>query len=112
MTGANEVAAIKLAQAYGVAKHLVINDDPGPFRHVWEWFIALHHRRRFDGATGLSQPINWLEIKAWADVTATTLATHEIRLIEALDDMFIAEERKHRAQSEKQRQAKAKGRKR
>lgn len=77
---------------------------------MWEWFLSLHRRRKFDGASGLSQPLGWPELKAWSELTETPLATHEIRLIETLDDFFIAEERKHRARVEKQHRMKSKGR--
>lgn len=83
-------------------------EEPGPFGHVWEWFIQLHSRRPIDGAAGLSQPIGWQDIKAWSDVTETPLATHELRLLTALDNFFIGEERKARSAAEKQAAQKSK----
>ena len=94
-----------MAARYGLIDNEKKGDvDPGPFSHVWEWFIALHRRREFDGAAGVSLPITWQAIKAWSEVTETPLATHEIRLLCDIDDMFVTEERRHRA-----RQAKNKG---
>lgn len=66
--------------------------------------MALHRQRRFDGAAGVSQPLSWADIHAWSEVTETPLATHEIRLLTAMDDIFIREERKHRAQQNKTKQ--------
>lgn len=75
---------------------------------MWGWFIDLHARRNFDGSTGLSQPIGWTDIKAWSDVTETPLATHETRLLVAIDNLFLNEERKARSAAEKQHAQKAK----
>lgn len=97
----NEIAARKLAAQYGFGSLDDIPDDPGPYGHVWTWFLDLHARRKFDGAAGLSQPIGWDEIKAWCDVMVIALASHEIRILVALDNFFISEERKARAAAEK-----------
>lgn len=68
---------------------------------MWGWFLELHSRRPFDGMSGLSQPISWHDIWAWSDVTETPLASHEIRLLTALDDYFLDLERKTRAREQK-----------
>lgn len=99
---------MRLAAQYGLVKIEEEKPDPGPYWYVWEWFLQLHTRRAFDGASGLSQAISWEAIKAWGDVTETPLATHEIRLLSAIDDFFIREERKAKAKADKETQQKNK----
>lgn len=99
----NKNAALRLAQQYGHAVNEKVQDDPGPFRHVWNWFLDLHRRRGFDGAAGVSHPLSWSDIKAWSELTATPLATHEIRLLTKMDDILISEERKAAAARAKEK---------
>lgn len=108
---ASDAAAIKLAQQYGLAQDTIIEDDPGPFHYVWNWFLDLHRRRGFDGAAGVSLPIQWSEISAWSSVTGTLLAVHEAALITEMDDIFLKEERAavKRRQSQQQKKGRAHG---
>lgn len=79
---------------YGVIKEETTERRAGPYYYVWDWFVALHKRRWLDGASGAHQPLTWEAIDAWSRVTATDLATHEIRLLTEIDDIFIEEDRK------------------
>lgn len=76
---------------------------------MWEWFVELHNRRPFDGASGLSQRLTHLEIAAWSALSGIALATHELRLLTKLDDMFIDLERKKRSREMQESKMKAKG---
>lgn len=73
---------------------------------MWGWFVELHGRRGFEGMSGLSLPITFQEIKAWSEVTETSLATHEIRLLTQLDNIWLHEERKKRAAEAKRNKGK------
>jgi len=97
-----------VAIRFGVIDEEQRDVDPGPFFHVWEWFVALHRRRQYDGAAGVHQPISEESIFAFSKLRRVQLAAHEIRLIEQIDDYFIDQERSKRARSNKQQEDKIK----
>jgi hypothetical protein len=111
VTGQDVEAHKRLAARFGQLKEEAPEEEktPGPYFYLWGWFISLHRRRGFDGMSGLSLPISWEAIRAWCDVQNIILASHEIRLIEALDDVFIIEERKEKKRLSKLEQGRHKG---
>lgn len=67
-------------------------EDPEPpeaVEHVLEWFFELSRARSSNGF-GVN-PISHLEIQAWAGLYGIRLASHEMRMLAAMDAVFCAE---------------------
>jgi hypothetical protein len=100
--GVNEAAHLAVARKFGAIREDVQAADPGMFSYVWGWFLQLSRKRLMEGMSGLHQPLQPSELKAWFDLHWTQPAAHELRLLDELDDIFIREERKARAAKSKQ----------
>lgn len=60
---------------------------PLDFAHVWNAFIELHQAR---GSSGFGpDPISHLEIAAYRAVTGIDLSPWEVKVIRALDTVYI-----------------------
>lgn len=71
--------------------------DPGPARHVWDWFLELHAAR---GGSGFGpSPITYMDIAAWAFLTKRRPQQWEIVAIRRLDQSYL--EASVRADSER-----------
>ena len=63
---------------------------PADGEHVWGWFLALHSAR---GSNGFgANPISWLDVLAWRDLTGTLIHPSEVDAIMALDRAWMAEQ--------------------
>lgn len=60
---------------------------PRHFAHVWNVFIELHAAR---GSSGFGpSPISFTEIAAYRSVTGIDLSPWEVKVIRALDNLYI-----------------------
>lgn len=110
--GVNEGAHLAVARKYGMGPRDDTGpSDPGVFRHVWLWFFELCETRQIEGMSGLHQPLAYAEVLAWSELNHQPIASHELRLLRALDRIFIREERKAKAEKSKEQAAKAKTKK-
>jgi hypothetical protein len=56
--------------------------------HVWDWFLELSRAR---GANGFSiEPLKYLDIAAWSNLTRTRIEPWELRALCLLDGMYVA----------------------
>ena len=60
---------------------------PEELSHIWLWFAELGLTRTA-GFNSLN-PISYMEIKAWADLTGRTPTHRDIERIRALDALFL-----------------------
>lgn len=61
--------------------------DPGPARHVWDWFLELHAAR---GGSGFGpSPISYMEIAAWGFLTKRRPQQWEVAAIRRLDHEYL-----------------------
>lgn len=78
----------------GYEAQLATPPFPEALGHVWQAFCRLNRRR---GSNGFSiNPISWGDIDAYVRHSGLRLMPWEIRLIEELDDLFVAQQAKPR----------------
>ena len=68
--------------------------------HVWTSWQRIR-RRKAAGQHGLD-PIEWPDVDAFARYTGARLDTHDIEMLEALDDLFISKMSERATPSDKQ----------
>lgn len=76
---------------------------PKRARYMWRWFWDLHSQRQH-GMNG-PQPLSFLEMKAWSEMTGTLLSSEEWSVIVALDRAYrdaLADEREAQRESQKE----------
>lgn len=74
-------------------------DLPADGAHVWGWFLALQNAR---GSNGFgANPIGWLDILAWRDLTGTLVHPSEVEAIMAVDRVWMAEQAKEAGKGKK-----------
>ncbi len=70
---------------------------------MWEYFEQLHAGRSSNGYS--ANPISYLEIKAWSDLTGIRLSSFDLRAIRSMDNTFLvyaAEKQQEAQKPEKQ----------
>lgn len=80
-------------------------------QHVWEWWWQLNARRPpgFDSLV----PLSYTELLAWLQLTGRYVAPEEIEWLIQMDNAWlvaIAQERKYKAEREKEKAERNKGR--
>lgn len=60
---------------------------PPDFAHLWNAFIELHNARSGNGFSG--NPISFTEIAAYRAVTGIDLSVWEVKVIRALDTVYM-----------------------
>ena len=60
---------------------------PSLLSHVWSAFVALSNSRSM-GFSG-PNPITYIEIKAWKELTETPIAPREIEAVKRLDTVYM-----------------------
>ena len=66
-------------------------DMPTEAEHVWRWFLDLHASR----ASGMGPTaLQYLEIKAWSDLTRTEIRPWEARALKRIDDEWLKSQAK------------------
>lgn len=69
---------------------------PQTYAHVWGWFRDLSRRR---SAGWASNPISWVELRAWSELTGIQPDRVELALLTDLDDFYLAAQATARAES-------------
>lgn len=83
-------------------KGLFVIPEPEPpqeAEHVWEWFWQLSAQRRPG-----PEPIEYREVQAWSELTATPIRPAEVQMLMAMGGAFRAAVN---AEREEQRKAKS-----
>jgi hypothetical protein len=65
---------------------------PELFEQSWQDFLELHNARSSNGF-GVN-PISYLEIDAWTRLNRITLSLSDIKIIKALDNVFLKQQAK------------------
>jgi hypothetical protein len=68
---------------------LIPVDMPDCLYYLWLWFIELSNGRGYSEMG--AQPLNYSEIKAWADLTHSDPTAWEISVIKSIDRTFLTE---------------------
>lgn len=63
--------------------------------YVWEIFWRLRGRK--GGGLSGPEPFSWSELEALVRLTGWRLSPWEIRLVEMLDNLYLAADREHNA---------------
>lgn len=66
---------------------------PDAVGYLWEYFLALHERRRhlvLPSGTLISEPIPYTEVAAWATLTGRALASYEVEILMTLDRTWLS----------------------
>lgn len=80
----DHIAAIRRQRGQEAAKPPAL---PLAFAHLWNAFIELHQAR---GSSGFGpNPISYAEIAAYRAVTGADLSPWEVKVIRALDTVYI-----------------------
>lgn len=66
---------------------LALPPFPEPLGYLWRIYLRL--RRRASAGFAGAQPIGWVDFDAFLRVTGQSLLPWELRLLEAIDDIFI-----------------------
>lgn len=65
---------------------------PEFFRSVWSYFLELCSARTSNGFG--ANPITFLDIKTWAELTQTPISPNEVRIIKQLDSIYLTHQAK------------------
>lgn len=57
--------------------------------YVWEWFIELNSQRTSNGFG--SNPIQFIDIKSWAELNQRLIKPWEVKAIRRLDNTWLSE---------------------
>ena len=68
---------------------------PQMFFHCWQWFWELHRARGSNGF-GLN-PISYLDISAWANLTHKNPSHYDVLAIQLIDSTFLSVYHKQRS---------------
>jgi hypothetical protein len=60
---------------------------PEAIEHVWDWFWELH-RTRGSGMGG-PEPITYLEIQAWNNLTENNIRDIEVEFLKLMDRLYL-----------------------
>lgn len=60
---------------------------PDRYGHLWECFLDLHSGRSYSGSG--PNPLSWQDILAWSRLTRAGLREWEVRVIKALDQLWL-----------------------
>lgn len=65
---------------------------PDELRYLWNWFVMLSNRR---GGTGFGPAaLTPVMIVSWCQLNRMSLLPYELEAIEALDDLYMAQQTK------------------
>ncbi len=68
-----------------------VDDDPGPFGYILDWFELLNEGRTF--SIGMEKvlwnPVTYSELHAWACTMRISLKLHETNIIMMLDKIYL-----------------------
>jgi hypothetical protein len=96
-----EAAASTGSQAARAELEAADAADPGPGRHLWDWFLELHAAR---GSNGFGpSAVGWQELDAWSRLTRRHPAAWEIAAIRELDRVYLEEASRADGERGKQR---------
>lgn len=72
-------------------EELAVPDIPTPAAYLWNVFLRLHSRRSANEAG--PAPLSWVEIAAFSKLLGINFSPWEIGVLEALDDVYLTEQR-------------------